>query len=229
MATDNLALTEMTTGQASPEATGNDAIQQVDAILTDLSVIALTDMDETLSSAEVQQFAALEFTGTQTGQHALTIPAGDPHMWLVKNNTVGEYRVEMKYASGETCFIPPGANGYWVVYADGTDVFNLGGYRQFTRDGAWADGVVDFAEDNFLVRSITTTLAITFANFILGRTTWAQITISGAGAPDLTLPAEGVFIEGTFSTVENDVNHVEFIVVSDVEASEKVIVRVHQE
>lgn len=231
MTTTNLGLTELTSGQQSPEVSVNEALAQLDQKLTETNTIALSDADTVLTNAQVQQYLALDFTGTLSAVRTLTLPGGGGsgfNWWLIRNSTSGGYRVLVKYATGNGCYIPAGANGWFLVYAGGTNVFNCGGYKHLTANLSWSTSDIDFSLNDFYKKAVTSNVTLTFSNILLGRTVWAEITVT-SGSPTLTLPSEATIIHGTWDATSSAVNHLEFIPIDDTEGSQKVLVRIYQE
>jgi hypothetical protein len=66
--------------------------------------------------------AVIELTGTITGNVSVIIPDGIEKTYLVKNNTTGNYQVQIKTTSGTGPTFASDDKGIKLVYSNGTDV-----------------------------------------------------------------------------------------------------------
>jgi hypothetical protein len=66
--------------------------------------------------------AVIELTGTITGNVSVIIPDGIEKTYLVKNNTVGSFTVQIKTTSGTGPTFAAADKGIKLVYSNGTDV-----------------------------------------------------------------------------------------------------------
>jgi hypothetical protein len=115
--TQNLLIDHIAASQAQKEVTANAAFDALDKALCQLSSIALTDADLTLTDAQMLGTLAMKLTGTLTAARTITIPA-HPKLLLVENGTTGGVALNIKTPSGMALGINTSERK--LLYCDGT-------------------------------------------------------------------------------------------------------------
>jgi hypothetical protein len=131
-------------------ALGGTVYEELDDVLEALgnanaAVLAktITASDVTLTTAEGMENAAVNLTGTLTGNRNLIVP-DFPKLYLVRNATAGAFTVTVKTSAGTGVVVTQGASA--LVICDGTDVLTqsiegvaAGATEPFVV-GAWKNG-----------------------------------------------------------------------------------------
>lgn len=145
----------------------------IDAILGSVTTVALTNVPVTLTATQAQ-VAVLRFTGTLTGNVAITLP--QQAFYLVQNQCSGAFVVTLKSASPGNIIAIPRGNAY-QVFNDGTDLsfVNLGetGQTKFWYASALPTWVTSCTVQPYLACDGATFNATTYAalNALLGGNT----------------------------------------------------------
>src|ERR1051326_5786455 len=71
----NLDLTQMTTGQSSKETTHNDSNAEIDAAVTEEITVDVTSANQTISNANYRRAISFKITGSGVGGRTVTVPA----------------------------------------------------------------------------------------------------------------------------------------------------------
>lgn len=120
MTTTNLEFPYIAASQAQKEVTHNEALDLIDAAISALASIALSDADTLLTDEQVVESASIVFTGTLTAARKVTFPAKQK-LLLVKNSTTGGYALNLIITGGSvTITVSSGAQK--LIYLDGTDI-----------------------------------------------------------------------------------------------------------
>lgn len=122
--TPNLLITEIAANQNQKEVTANTAFVELEAAMTDVVAITMTDADYTLSATEGGQALGnlcFNFTGTLTAIRNIIVPT-NKKLYAVANGTA--YALTVKTPSGTGISIPAG-QGYTILYCDGTNVVGI--------------------------------------------------------------------------------------------------------
>lgn len=109
----NLNLDQLTTGQASKEATINNATGQLDAALTETMALDFTSADITISAANYERH--LQFTFTNTGTHHQLTLLAQKKLSLFSNNSGNLVTIVL---GTTTLSLPDGQQ--MLAYTDGT-------------------------------------------------------------------------------------------------------------
>lgn len=117
--TPNLLLDHIAASQAQKEVTANAAIDGLDKALCQLTPVALSDANLTLTDAQVIGSMALKFTGALTATRSITVPA-HAKLLLVENATAGGYALSLSTPSGTALTLGNGERK--LLYGDGSDL-----------------------------------------------------------------------------------------------------------
>ncbi|MDD3029229.1 MAG: hypothetical protein PHS57_02975 [Alphaproteobacteria bacterium] len=117
--TPNLQIDHIVASQAQKEVTANAAFDALDKAICQLTEVALSDADLTLTDDQVLGCMALSFTGTLTAQRTITVPA-HAKMLFVRNDTDGGYGIVLTVDGGTALSIASGSAK--LLYGDGTDL-----------------------------------------------------------------------------------------------------------
>jgi hypothetical protein len=123
----NFGITLLAESQSSKYLTVNDAVVELEAALSDVDAITMTDADYTPTATEGGQAfgnLVLNFSATLTGARNIILPA-KPKLYVVKNSTTGGFKLTVK-TSGGTGIDVHAADGYVLLYCDGTNVVAIG-------------------------------------------------------------------------------------------------------
>lgn len=124
--TPNLLIEHIATSQNNKEITANTAFDDFDGTLTGQYSAAMADADYTPTADQAHYNAVFLFTGTDTAVRNFIVPA-TKKFYLVKNNTVGGFGVQVKTLSGTGITVLQ-SDGYTLVYCDGTNVVLISAY-----------------------------------------------------------------------------------------------------
>lgn len=115
--TPNLLIEHIAASQAQKEVTANAAFDALDKAACQLTVIALTDADTTLTDAQFLGSFSLRFTGTLTASRTITVPAR-AKLVLAENATTGGFILSLKTSSGAAITFNSGDRK--LLYNNGT-------------------------------------------------------------------------------------------------------------
>lgn len=115
----NLLIDHIAASQAQKEVTANAAFDALDKALCQLTIIALSDADLTLTDAQMLGNMALKFTGALTAARTITVPA-HAKLLFVENGTSGGYFVSVKTPSGAAITFATGERK--LLYCDGAEL-----------------------------------------------------------------------------------------------------------
>lgn len=114
--TPNLLIDHIAANQAQKEVTANSAFDAIDKAFCQLTVIAMTNTNLTLTDAQLLQSFYLRFTGALTASRIITVPAYTKP-FLVENATTGNHELSIKTPSGTAISVEVG--GRKLIYGDG--------------------------------------------------------------------------------------------------------------
>lgn len=128
--TPNLSITEVAANQQQKETTINTAFIELEAALTNVLDITMTDADYTLGTGENGQALAnlaFVFSGIITEQRNIFVP-NNRKLYLVMNATEASLGFDLNITTetGSGVVIPCDAGQYTWVYCDGTNVVAIG-------------------------------------------------------------------------------------------------------
>ncbi len=115
--TPNLLIEHIAANQAQKEVTANAAFDALDKAACQLTSIALSDADTTLTDAQFIGSFSLRFTGTLTASRTATVPAR-AKLVLAENATTGGFILNIKTPSGTAIVFNPGDRR--LLYNNGT-------------------------------------------------------------------------------------------------------------
>lgn len=125
--TPNLLITEIAANQNQKEVTANTAFVELEAALTNLAAITMTDADYTLSAGEGGQALGnmcFKFSATLTANRNIIVPT-NKKLYAVQNATTGGHNLVVKTSGGTGVTIEPSSTSYAIVYCDGTNVVQV--------------------------------------------------------------------------------------------------------
>lgn len=128
--TPNLLITEIDANQNQKEVTCNTAFVELEAAMTDIIQITMSDADYTLGAGEGSQALAnlvFQFFGTITAERNIILP-NNKKLYLVQNATELSFglSIVVKTSAGTGVTIQCDATKYQLLYCDGTNVVNAG-------------------------------------------------------------------------------------------------------
>lgn len=124
--TPNLLISHIATSQNNKEITANTAFDDFDGAITGQFSAAMADADFTPTADQAHYNAVFLFTGTDTAVRNFIVPS-TKKFYLVKNNTVGSFGVQVKTSGGSGITVLQ-SDGYTLVYCDGTNVVLISAY-----------------------------------------------------------------------------------------------------
>jgi len=125
--TTNKALSEPVQGTASWGNTLNSNFTIIDNAFggnTSISVTSVTT-SQTLTSAQYQNLG-ITFTGTLSADLIYQIPDGVSGRWIIVNNTVGSYTLNISTVTAGNLTVYVLQNYGTAIYSDGVDVYQFG-------------------------------------------------------------------------------------------------------
>jgi hypothetical protein len=120
----NLGIPLVATNQASPEIVVNAAVNALDQAGNSSVSIATADADVTLTAAQFTSNLYFTFTGTDTADRNVIVPA-TKRLFVLSNATTGGFKLTAKTAGGTGIGVHS-ADGSIILYSDGTNVVSLG-------------------------------------------------------------------------------------------------------
>lgn len=115
--TPNLLIDHIATSQAQKEVTANAAFDALDKALCQLTTVALSDANLSLTDAQVLESFYLRFTGALTAARTITVPAR-AKPFIAENATTSGFALSFKTPSGAA--ISVGMGGRKLFYGDGS-------------------------------------------------------------------------------------------------------------
>lgn len=126
--TPNLLITEIAANQNQKEVTANNAFIELEAAMTNLLAVTMTDADLILTATEGGQALgniAFVFSGTLTANRNIIVPA-NKKAYFVINNTTGGHNLVVKTSGGTGVTVAVATTPYTICYCDGTNVVEVG-------------------------------------------------------------------------------------------------------
>lgn len=126
MATPNLAIPHIAAAQNNKEVTANSAFDLFDDSVNGAASFAMADADVTLTAVQLASGGVLTFTGANTADRHVNLPASIGRLFIAKNGTTGVHNVVVQVtgAPGTTVTLAPGSSAT-LLYSDGTNVIAI--------------------------------------------------------------------------------------------------------
>ena len=123
--TPNLGLTYLTSGQLQPEVTVNDDLNTLDSVLAAAIIVALTNANVTLTTAQAQN-RIIRLQGALTANVIVYFPASLTLEWVISNETTGAYTVDLEVTGG-TAAVAATQGSAIIAYSNGTNIIQASG------------------------------------------------------------------------------------------------------
>ena len=126
MPTPNLGIVYLSSNQSQPEVVENEEKDILDAAVTGLKSIAMSDANYTLSTTGTKplewQYSAIKLTGTLTAARDVICP-DNVKQYVLINSTTGGFGLQLKTSAGTGITVANGKTA--VLMCDGTNVIRL--------------------------------------------------------------------------------------------------------